>query len=173
MPETSNANIPTVEPTLATSRGGGTNLRATWVGHASYLVEFPSGFRALFDPVFEERYGVLAPKRFTPAACMPSDIPELDAVFTSHNHPDHLSAPSVKELAARFPGLHFFVGRGLAKWFRNSGITAVTEMDWWGDAEVTLQKISGSEAVAVGVKVLTHRRRSRQWCRACRPNMVP
>lgn len=144
MPEISDAQIPTVRPTFATSRGGGTNLRATWVGHASYLVEFPSGFRALFDPVFEESWSMLGPKRFTPAACTPSDIPELDAVFISHNHHDHLSAPSVKELATRFPGLHFFVGRGLAKWFRDSGINAVTEMDWWEDAEVTLQKAPGT-----------------------------
>lgn len=144
MPNTSNAKVPTVKPSFADSRSGGSHLRATWVGHASYLVEFPSGFRALFDPVFEERYSALVPKRFTPAACKASDIPELDAVFISHNHHDHLSAPSVKELAGRFPGLHFFVGRGLAKWFRDSGITAVTEMDWWDDAEVALQKTQGS-----------------------------
>ena len=30
-------------------------LRATWLGHACYYVEFPEGFRVLFDPVFSER----------------------------------------------------------------------------------------------------------------------
>lgn len=145
MPDTSNANIPTVKPTFAPARGASSSLRATWLGHATYLVEFPSGFRALFDPVFEERYSALGPKRYTPAACQPGDLPEIDAVFISHNHHDHLSEPSVRELAGRFPGLHFFVGHGLAKWFRGCGITAVTEMDWWDDAEVELQKTPGSK----------------------------
>ena len=27
-------------------------LRATWLGHACYYVEFPGGLRVLFDPVF-------------------------------------------------------------------------------------------------------------------------
>lgn len=71
-------------------------------------------------------------------------------MFISHNHHDHLSAPSVQELAGRFPGLHFFVGRGLGKWFRDTGITAVTEMDWWDDAEVALHKVPGSKAGAEG-----------------------
>lgn len=148
MPDTSNANIPTVKPSFAPARGDGSSLRATWLGHATYLVEFPSGFRALFDPVFEERYSALGPKRFTPAACTPGDLPELDAVFISHNHHDHLSYPSVKELAGMFPNVHFFVGYGLAKWFRDSGITAVTEMDWWDEAEVVLEKKPGSRAEA-------------------------
>lgn len=145
VPDISKANTPIVKPSFAPSRADGTNLRATWLGHATYLVEFPSGFRALFDPVFEERYSALGPKRYTPAACQAGDLPEIDAVFISHNHHDHLSYPSVKELAGRFPNLHFFVGHGLAKWFQDSGISAVTEMDWWDDAEVVLEKKPGSE----------------------------
>ncbi|KAK7746978.1 hypothetical protein SLS53_002166 [Cytospora paraplurivora] len=129
---------------------GFTSLRATWLGHASYLVEFPSGFRALFDPVFEEQYQFLGPKRYTPAACKPDDIPALDAVFISHNHRDHLSYPSVMDLVGRFPNLHFFVGHGVAEWFRDSGISAVTEMDWWDDAEVVLQKDPGSKSGTEG-----------------------
>lgn len=92
-------------------------------------------------------------KRFSPAACSVDDIPELDAVFISHNHHDHLSLPSVKELAARFPRLHFFVGRGLAQWFHDSGITSVTEMDWWHDAEVVLQKLLGPQVGEAGQEV--------------------
>lgn len=140
VPDTSNANIPTINPTFLASRGGdnGNTARATWLGHASYLVEFHSGFRALFDPVFEDQYSFLGPKRFTPAAAQVVDLVELDAVFISHNHPDHLSYPTIKQLVAKFPNLHFFVGLGLAKWFRDSGIHAVTEMDWWDDAHVVL-----------------------------------
>lgn len=119
-------------------------MRATWLGHASYLLEFPSGFRALFDPVFEERYSLLAPRRFTSAACQVAGLLEVDAVFISHSHHDHLSHPTVMELVRKFPNVHFFVGYGLAKWFLDCGINAVTEMDWWNDAELVLQKTPGS-----------------------------
>lgn len=102
----------------------------------------------MFDPVFEERYTWIGPKRFTPAACKPSDFAALDAVFISHNHPDHLSYTSVKEIARHYPRVHFFVGLGLAKWFHNSGISAVTEMDWWDDAEVILERTASSKTAS-------------------------
>ncbi|PHH61183.1 hypothetical protein CDD81_706 [Ophiocordyceps australis] len=140
VPDTSDARIPTVPASFLPSRLVGGSLRTTWLGHASHFVEFPSGLRALFDPVFEERFNSLGPKRFTPAACGPRDFPALDAVFISHNHHDHLSHTTVKEIALAYPRVHFFVGLGLAQWFRDSGIHAVTEMDWWDDAQVTLQR---------------------------------
>lgn len=86
----------------------------------------------------------MGPKRFSPAACKATDLVDLDAIFISHSHHDHLSLPSVKALVNRFPKVHFFVGHGLGQWFRDSGISAVTEMDWWDDAEVILQKDSHS-----------------------------
>lgn len=148
MPDTSNARIPTVKPQFLQLRtaGGADSLRATWLGHASYLVEFPSGFRALFDPVFEERYSRSGPRRFTPAACGPDAFPALDAVFISHDHHDHLSYPTVKALVQAHPRVHFFVGLRQAQWFRDSGIDAVTEMDWWDDAEVVLERSGGGDS---------------------------
>lgn len=144
-PDTSNAHIPFVQPTFLSSRtGASSSLRTTWIGHASCFVEFPSGFRALFDPVFEERCGPVGPKRFSPPACKPTDFPTLDAVFISHNHFDHLSYASVKEIVEKYPQVHFFVGLGVSKWFHDSGIKTVTEMDWWDDAEVTLEKTTSS-----------------------------
>lgn len=151
MPDVSNVKIPMVKPTFLPSRGGEgatDTIRATWLGHASYLLEFPSGFRALFDPVFEERYSPLGPKRYTPAACRPADLLELDAVFISHNHHDHLSYPSIVQLTGLFPDAHYFVGRGLGNWFRGMGIRAVTEMDWWEDAEVVLHRAPPDGAAA-------------------------
>lgn len=142
-PDTSNVKIPTVEPQFLAARTGSTALRATWLGHACYFVEFPSGLRVLFDPVFEDCCAPVqwfGPKRYTPPACALSALPAVDAVVISHSHYDHLSLPSVRELAQRNPEAQFFVGLGLEKWFRSSGIAKVTEMDWWQDAELVLQK---------------------------------
>jgi N-acyl-phosphatidylethanolamine-hydrolysing phospholipase D len=109
VPDTSNAKIATTPSSFLTQRVGHPYLRTTWIGHATVYVEFPSGFRALFDPVFEENFGLMSPKRIALSACKPADFPALDAIFLSHNHPDHFSEASLKELIARFPRLHFFV----------------------------------------------------------------
>src|SRR3954470_15613312 len=118
-PDTSEVHIESVKPEFSTARSGSTTLRATWLGHACYLVEFPSGLRVLFDPVFEDRCSPvqwLGPKRYTPPACPLSDLPPVDAVVISHSHYDHLSHSSVQELAQRNPKAQFFVGLGLEKW---------------------------------------------------------
>lgn len=139
----SHVKIPVVKPAFSSARTGSRNLRATWLGHACYLVEFPSGLRVLFDPVLEDRCAPVqwfGPKRYTPPACALADLPPVDAVVISHSHYDHLSHTSVRELAQRNPRAQFFVGLGLEKWFRSSGIANVTEMDWWQDADLVLTK---------------------------------
>ncbi|PGH04975.1 hypothetical protein AJ79_06932 [Helicocarpus griseus UAMH5409] len=118
-------------------------LRATWLGHACFYVEFPGGLRVLFDPVLED-YCSPAPvrtshtKRYTAAPCAVADLPYVDAVFISHNHYDHLCHPTVMNIKHRFPNCHFFVPLGNKQWFLDSGIANVTELDWWEEAEVTL-----------------------------------
>jgi N-acyl-phosphatidylethanolamine-hydrolysing phospholipase D len=108
--------------------------------------------RVLFDPVFEDRcspLSFLGPKRYTEPPCKLSDIPFVDAVLISHSHYDHLSHSSVLELQKHNPRVQFFVGMGLEKWFRASGIKNVTELDWWEDAEISLtleEEQKGTEA---------------------------
>jgi len=163
-PDISQVKIPSVKPafpsTRAVSLTEGGPLRATWLGHACYLVEFPSGLRVLFDPVFEHRcspLSFLGPARYTAPGCALGELPEVDAVVISHSHYDHLSHPSVVELAEKNPHAHFFVGLGLEKWFRASGIDRVTEMDWWEDVELVLTRKGngeGPESMAAMVSCL-------------------
>jgi N-acyl-phosphatidylethanolamine-hydrolysing phospholipase D len=101
----------------------------------------------LFDPVFEDRcspFTFMGPKRFTEKPCDLKDLPFVDAVVISHSHYDHLSHSSVLEIQKHNPRAQFFVGLGLEKWFRESGLKNVTEMDWWEDAdlELTVEKES-------------------------------
>lgn len=143
-PSPANHKIRLVTPSFLPTRTASDRLRATWLGHACYYIEFPSGLRVLFDPIFETHCSPLPEflsgnfRRFTPAPCQVQDIPIIDAVIISHSHYDHLCHPTVKQIAARHPNAHFFVGLGLAKWFRSSGVPNVTEMDWWADAELSL-----------------------------------
>ncbi|SPO02669.1 related to Zn-dependent hydrolase (beta-lactamase superfamily) [Cephalotrichum gorgonifer] len=140
-PDTSPPTVPVVKPHFLASRTASDKLRATWLGHACYYVEFASGLRALFDPVFEDRcapVSFMGPKRYTPKPCDIADLPLVDAVFISHSHYDHLSHGSVLEVQKHHPRAHFFVGKGLESWFRKTGIENVTELDWWEDAELKL-----------------------------------
>jgi len=137
-PPTVPVRRPEFLPTRQTNR-----LRATWLGHACYYVEFPSGFRVLFDPVFTPRcspFSFMGPKRYTDMPCQVEDIPFVDAVVISHSHYDHLSHPTITKIAQKHPNAHFFCGLGNKAWFMKSGMKEknVTEMDWWEEKTLTL-----------------------------------
>lgn len=132
--------MPVQKPQFLSGRGT-PHLRATWLGHACYYVEFPNGLRVLFDPVFEDRCSPiqwLGPKRYTELPCQIQDIPVVDAVVISHSHYDHLSYPTVKEISVRHPNCHFFAPLGNKDWFTRSGIDNMTELDWWDERDITL-----------------------------------
>lgn len=155
-PDTTPPTVTVRKPDFLPSRET-SKLRATWLGHACFYVEFPSGLRVLFDPVFEARCGpccgplTLGPKRFTEPPCQIKDIPIIDVVVISHNHYDHLSAPTVYEIAKRHPRCHFFVPLGNKSWFHDSGIHQVTELDWWDERDIALSSQgNGSQVAQVG-----------------------
>lgn len=70
--------------------------------------------------------------------CKMDDIPFIDAVVISHNHYDHLSYPTIKQIHERHPNCHFFAPLGNKKWFTASGIHNMTELDWWEERELAL-----------------------------------
>jgi L-ascorbate metabolism protein UlaG (beta-lactamase superfamily) len=61
-------------------------------------------------------------------------------VLVTHNHYDHLDAPSLKRIGAR---AKFIVPLGNAGILRSAGLTDIVELEWWqslrvGELEVTL-----------------------------------
>ncbi|KAL9105966.1 MAG: hypothetical protein Q9187_008630, partial [Circinaria calcarea] len=140
-PDTTPPTVPVRKPTFLPTRDTEV-LRATWLGHACYFVEFPGGFRVLFDPVFSERcspFSWLGPKRYTEVPCQIEDIPTIDAVVISHNHYDHMDHPTIMKIKAKHPNVHFFVPLGNKQWFTASGVEACTELDWWEERDMRLQ----------------------------------
>lgn len=150
MPDTAPPTVPVQKPEFLPTRAT-SKLRATWLGHACYYVEFPGGFRALFDPVFEDRcspFSWLGPRRYTEMPCKIEDIPFIDAVVISHNHYDHLSYPTINEIHKRHPNCQFFAPLGNKKWFLDSNIHNITELDWWEERDISLSASAAQTEVA-------------------------
>ena len=70
--------------------------RLTFLGHSTVLIEIDD-LRILTDPVLREGVG---PVRRQVQAVLPELFADLDAVFISHGHHDHLDPPSLR----RIPG---------------------------------------------------------------------
>ncbi len=77
-------------------------MRATWIGHASVLVQTP-GLNILTDPVWSERSGPfgLGPRRVAAPGIAFDDLPHIDLILISHNHYDHLDLTTLKRLWQR------------------------------------------------------------------------
>jgi L-ascorbate metabolism protein UlaG (beta-lactamase superfamily) len=107
-------------------------LRATWMGHASALIEI-DGLRLLTDPVWSERVSpstLVGPRRFFEPPIALDDLPPIDAVVISHDHYDHLDMETVKVLA-RCGALLLVplgVGAHLEKW--DISEARIRELDW-------------------------------------------
>jgi L-ascorbate metabolism protein UlaG (beta-lactamase superfamily) len=77
-------------------------MRLTLISHACWLIETPD-ITILTDPALGDAFNdnMCTPcptRRFNPDA-----LPEIDAVFLSHCHHDHLDPPSLAGLARRVP----------------------------------------------------------------------
>lgn len=138
-PDPTPERLPLAEPAIAEPTCVDGEVRVTWVGHASLLVQLP-GLNLLTDPVWSER---VSPVRFTGSRRFVPPVPELDAlpeihgVLLSHDHYDHLDRPTVKALHARFGrDLVWYTPLGYRDWFSRLGIRSVVERDWWESAEV-------------------------------------
>lgn len=106
-------------------------VAVSWAGHASWVIRI-GGLTVLTDPVWSRRI-IGTPARITPVGVAWSALPRVDAVVISHNHYDHLDAPTLRRLPRDTP---VFVPAGLGRWFRRRRFTHVTELDWWEAAEL-------------------------------------
>lgn len=118
-----------VVQTRPAPRIAGEAMVATWIGHASYLVQ-TAGINILTDPIWSDRAGPfgIGPRRVMAPGIAFEDLPRIDLVLISHNHYDHLDLPTLRRLWERDRPL-IVTGLGNDTLMRSEGIEA-TARDW-------------------------------------------
>ncbi|AEO63949.1 uncharacterized protein THITE_2074975 [Thermothielavioides terrestris NRRL 8126] len=140
----------------------GSKAKVTWLGHAAVLVQLPPlesrnsrPVRCLFDPMFSMRASpsqLAGPIRSYPPPCRAEDLPQIDAVFLSHNHFDHIDYDSITAVWRQSKDVvRFFVPLENKKWLLDWGIPAdrVVEMDWWDSTQLSVPGTTTSNTLQI------------------------
>ena len=109
------------------------DLSFTWLGHSSFLLQI-GGSRLLADPVLSDRCSPVSfagPRRFSELPLRADELPEIDVLFLSHDHYDHLDYRTV--LAVKDRVGTFIVPLGLDAVLTGWGVEKekIRSLDWW------------------------------------------
>jgi L-ascorbate metabolism protein UlaG (beta-lactamase superfamily) len=131
-------------------RANRTQNTATWIGHATVLLQI-GGMNVLTDPQFSERASPVqwfGPRRAAPPGIALEDLPPIDLVVISHDHYDSLDRNTIRSLRRRPGGERtlFLAPLGLARWFRSEGIDNARELDWWETTSLGALQITATPA---------------------------
>ena len=76
------------------------DLTFTWIGHSSFLLQMGRS-NILVDPVMSDHsspVGFAGPKRFSELPWTTDELPDIDVLFISHDHYDHLDYKTIKAI---------------------------------------------------------------------------
>jgi N-acyl-phosphatidylethanolamine-hydrolysing phospholipase D len=136
-PDPSPESFERATPDFASPRAEDGELRITWVGHSTFLIQI-GGLNFLTDPHWSSRASPvqwLGPKRFGPPGIAWDDLPPIDAVLLSHDHYDHLDHATVRRLHKRFgKQLRWFTPLGYRRWMWKRRVENIVELDWWKES---------------------------------------
>jgi L-ascorbate metabolism protein UlaG (beta-lactamase superfamily) len=107
-------------------------VTATWINHATFLLQTPQG-NFLTDPVFSDRASPVAwagPRRVHAPGLAFEALPRIDGVLLSHDHYDHCDLPTLRRLASTHrPRVLTPLGHGAL--LASASLRDVVELDWW------------------------------------------
>jgi L-ascorbate metabolism protein UlaG (beta-lactamase superfamily) len=121
-----------VQPTVPPAKVKGAEMRVTWIGHATVLIQ-TQGLNILTDPVWSERaspFSFVGPKRVRAPGVRFDDLPKIDLVLLSHNHYDHMDLATLQRLWTRDRPL-IVTSLGNDTILRGKGIESEA-LDWGG-----------------------------------------
>ncbi|MFT3783756.1 MAG: MBL fold metallo-hydrolase [Nibricoccus sp.] len=108
------------------------DVRATWINHATFLIETPQG-NFLTDPIFSPAcgpFGRLGPSRVHPPGVSLDELPDIHYVLLSHDHYDHCDRPSLRQIAENHDPVAL-APLGHRDILERAGFSRIVELDWW------------------------------------------
>lgn len=144
-----------VRQTKPPARVMGSGMRATWVGHATVLIQ-TAGLNILTDPIWSDYaspFPGLGPRRVAEPGVAFDDLPKIDIVVVSHNHYDHMDLPTLRRLWERDRPL-IVTSLGNDTILAGEGVPS-TALDWGKAAELK----------GVAVRVIRNHHWSSRWGR--------
>ena len=113
-------------------------LRVTWLGHSSSLIQLGEQ-NILIDPVMGKRSSPVSfagPKRFSEVALSAENVPEIDVLFISHDHYDHLDYDVIRAIDGRVD--HYIVPLGVEVILKGWGVeeAKLHPLAWWESLEL-------------------------------------
>jgi L-ascorbate metabolism protein UlaG (beta-lactamase superfamily) len=128
--------LPVEKPEIAEHADEG-ELKVTWLGHSTSFLQVGDQ-NILIDPVLSSRVsplGFVGPKRFSDCAFEKEDVPDIQVVFISHDHYDHLDQATIMAMDARVGC--YIVPLGVDTILKGWGIeeSKLHPLDWWEDIE--------------------------------------
>ncbi|MDR3647408.1 MAG: MBL fold metallo-hydrolase [Candidatus Babeliales bacterium] len=109
----------------------------TWIGHATFLIQI-GNVNILTDPIFGNST-IFFPRILSPGISL-ENLPKIDFVIISHNHPDHMDKNSLLALKELNPDITILVPQGDKKWFLKRNFKNVFENLWWQELSFGLIK---------------------------------
>ena len=104
-----------------------------WFGHSSYFIQV-DGKKVLMDPVLS---GTATPMPFGGKSFAgsdiysPDDFPDIDILFISHDHWDHLDYKTVQELKDKVGKVICGLGTGQHFEYWGWDLDKIIEKNWW------------------------------------------
>jgi L-ascorbate metabolism protein UlaG (beta-lactamase superfamily) len=132
----------------------------TWLGHACFLIRL-AGRTILTDPYLGLTAGPagLGPRRFAAPGLAVGRLPPIDLLLVSHNHYDHLDAPTLAALPGK-ERVEVLTTLGLARLFRKLGYARVHELDWYDSRRFDGIEVEALPAVHFSRRTAFDRNRS-------------
>jgi len=110
----------------------GNGVLVTFVNHSTVLIQI-QGVNILTDPIWSERaspFSFAGPRRFSQPGVDFDKLPPIHIVLLSHNHYDHMDAPTLRRLQqAHAPRVYMALGN--EPYLRQIGMRRPHILDWW------------------------------------------
>src|ERR1700690_711746 len=143
-------------------------VRVAFIGPSAVLIQMDA-MNILCDPHWSERaspFSKFGPRRHRAPGLRFEDLPPIDLILLSHDHYDHLDAPTLRRIAAAWHP-DFIVPLGVRSRLISNGVeggSEATELDWWQMVAITAEiRVTAVPARHSSGRTLFDRNRT-LWC---------